>query len=431
MPVSMQSSADLTVTADGKLYIPDMAAGELVVIDAKPPKTTVDQSALPLRFVPAFENLTFEGWTPQSSSGENNEFRPIVLTHFGDGSGKILLATQHGPIYTITPGQSGEAKLLLDITDRVIYDPRKNEEGLLGVAVHPKFKDNGEVYIYYTKRPGLLSIVSRFKRLSSDPNKLDPKSEEVIMEVKQPFWNHNGGTICFGADGYLYIALGDGGAANDPFGNGQNKSTVLGSILRIDVDQKANGKNYAIPKDNPFLDDQKAKPEIFAYGVRNVWRLAFDPKSGQGWFGDVGQNLWEEVCLLKSGANYGWNLRESCHPFSRNGQPASDRFVEPIWEYHHNLGKSITGGNVYRGKDHAELDGMYIYGDYVSNRIWAMQYDASKKRVVANREIGNPDKPILSFGQDEQGEVYMLTFSAAGVVFTSSPRSNQRECEKP
>jgi glucose/arabinose dehydrogenase len=185
-------------------------------------------------------------------------------------------------------------------------------------------------------------------------------------------------------------------------------------VLRIDVDRKSDGKNYAIPKDNPFVSQPGAKPENWAYGLRNIWRMAFDSKTGQLWAGEVGQNLYEEIILLKAGGNYGWNLRESLHPFGAKGVGVQGSLIEPIWEYHHDIGKSITGGSVYRGKKLPELDGAYLYADYVTGRVWALWYDEAQGRVVANREIKAPGRPVISFGEDAEGEVYLLTVSDTG-----------------
>ncbi len=248
-----------------------------------------------------------------------------------------------------------------------------------------------------------------------DPDRADPASEEEILRITdRPFWNHDGGTIVFGPDGYLYIAIGDGGLANDPFQNGQNLGKLLAKVLRIDVNRKETGKNYSIPADNPFVQTPGARPEIWAYGLRNVWRMAFDRKTGKLWASDVGQNLYEEIDLIVRGGNYGWNLREGLHPFGTQGVGPRSALIEPIWEYHHDVGKSLTGGLVYRGKRLPELDGHYLYADYVSARIWALRHDDVKGRVVANHPIRDANVPVMSFGEDEQGEAYVLTYSATG-----------------
>jgi quinoprotein glucose dehydrogenase len=255
-------------------------------------------------------------------------------------------------------------------------------------------------------------VISRFRVSKKDPGKADPASEEEILRIKQPFWNHNGGTLAFGPDGCLYVGLGDGGSARDPHRNGQNLKTLLGSILRIDVDKKSDGKKYSIPQDNPFVGQKDARPEIWAYGLRNVWRMSFDRKTGALWAGDVGQDIWEEIDLIEKGGNYGWNLREAKHKFGPKGSEARSDMIDPVWEYHHNIGKSITGGNVYRGKRVPELVGAYLYADYVSGKVWALRYDEKAKKVVGNHPIEPGEScpvkkmPVITFGEDEGGEVY-------------------------
>lgn len=235
------------------------------------------------------------------------------------------------------------------------------------------------------------------------------------MTIEQPYWNHNGGTIVFGPDGYLYIGLGDGGRFNDPHMNGQNLMSLLGSILRIDVDgvtKRKKGKSlpYAIPQDNPFVGQRRhARAEIWAYGLRNVWRMSFDRETGTCWAADVGQDSWEEINIIRGGGNYGWNLREGKHSFGPAGSPARDGLVEPIWEYGRDYGKSITGGFVYRGTKVPELQGAYLYADYVSGHIWALWYDASSQQVLANRTIRESGSPVMTFGEDDQGEVYFTS----------------------
>jgi glucose/arabinose dehydrogenase len=384
-------------------------------LDAGDPGLPINETPLPFTVAPAFPNIEWAGWEPVNEKGIAVPLRPVVLTHAGDGSNRTFVCTQHGVIH-VFPNKPDvkQTKVFLDLQKLANYNDNKNEEGLLGLAFHPEYKKNGQFFVYYTKKPGLLSVVSRFTVSKDDPDKADPASEEVLLTLKQPMWNHNGGTVCFGKDGYLYIALGDGGGANDMFKNSRKMDTFHSKILRIDVNQKSEGKAYGIPADNPFVNDKNVYPEIYCFGIRNAWRLVFDRETGQGWFGEVGQNLYEEINLLQKGADYGWNLRESYHPFSAVGVAANSKMVEPIWEYHHDLGKSITGGHVYRGKAHPELVGKYLYADYVSAKIWALEYDFKHKRVMANQEIGNRLLPIMSFGEDEAGEIYLLTFSATG-----------------
>ena len=372
---------------------------------------------LALKAVPAFEKVEWAGWEPVSERGQPTAFRPVVLTHAGDGTNRIFVADQWGVIYVFkNDPDATDAQVFLDARDRVSYKDNQNEEGLLGVAFHPDYKQNGQLFLYYTTRDAEhTSVVSRFTVSKSDPNRIDPSSEQEILRVPQPFWNHNGGTICFGPDGYLYVGLGDGGAANDPYGNGQNLETWLGSILRIDVDHQADGKAYAIPADNPFVNTPGAQPEIYAYGFRNIWRMAFDRETGAFWVGDVGQNLWEEINIVTKGSNCGWNVREGAHPFGANGSDARDDLLEPIWEYDHQVGKSITGGVVYRGTKLPELVGKYVYADYVSGKIWALKYDEATGEVVSNEEIpSDPGNTVINISDDEMGEIYFTIVSATG-----------------
>ncbi|QDU79145.1 Quinoprotein glucose dehydrogenase B precursor [Polystyrenella longa] len=345
--------------------------------------------------------------------------RPIVVTYANDGTDRVFVASQKGKIHVFeNDADVEEDDIFFDLTSKVVYNDDKNEEGLLGFAFHPNYKETGEIFIYYTTTDAPnTSVISKFKVSADDPGKIDPASEVEIWRLPQPYWNHNGGTIAFGPDGYLYIGLGDGGKGGDPHKNGQNLGTWLGSILRIDVDKTSGKKEYSIPKDNPFINTNGAKPEIYAYGLRNVWRLAFDRKTGVCWAGDVGQNLWEEIDIIVKGGNYGWNDREGMHQYENSGVDANDEMIEPIWEYHHDIGKSITGGLVYRGTKLPELEGAYIYADYVTGKIWALWYDFDKKEVVANREIQSENLPIMSFGDDAAGEIYFTTPFGAMYTF--------------
>lgn len=413
-----KSAADTCLDPTGRfLLVPDMKGGTLSAIPTQIPGFEVDHSPLALKTELAFPDVKWSGWDSEGTAGKVVPLRPIVLTHAGDGSNRVFVAIQQGTIHVFNNDQkANESKLFLDITDRVKYDDKTNEEGLLGVAFHPKFKTNGEVFVFYTpKKEQKVNVVSRFKLSKADPTKLDPASEEQIIRYENRlFWNHDGGTITFGPDGYLYVIHGDGGMGGDPQENGQNLKTLYGKILRLDIDHKADGKNYAVPKDNPFVGKADVRPEIWAYGIRNIWRMEFDKKTGKLWAGEVGQNLYEEINIIEKGGNYGWNLRESFHPFGPKGVNVNKGMIEPIWEYHHDVGKSITGGGVYRGKALPELDGHYLYADYVSSRLWALKYDEKAGRVVANRPIADPQKPVLSFGTDEQGEMYFLTVSNTG-----------------
>jgi CubicO group peptidase (beta-lactamase class C family)/glucose/arabinose dehydrogenase len=340
--------------------------------------------------------------------------RPILVTNAGDGSNRLFVPSQLGTIFVIPNDPSvEEPKVFLDIEPRVVYQDKENEKGFLGMAFHPKYRENGQFFVYYTPKgtpkPNTV-MVSRFRVSKDNPDQADPNSEEEILRIEHPFWNHKGGTLAFGPDGYLYIAVGDGGLGGDPYGNGQNLKTMLGKILRIDVDRTDEGKKYAVPKDNPFVGhDGKALGEIWSYGMRNPWRIAFDRQTGTLWCADVGQDFWEEIDLIVKGGNYGWNVREGVHKFGPNGADPRADLIEPIWEYHHETGKSITGGHVYRGKKLPQLAGCYIYADYVTGKVWALKYDEQAKAVVANYTISGNIMPIMSFGEDEQGEVYYTT----------------------
>ena len=413
----LQSAADLCYDLAGKrLLVPDMKAGTVVALPAQVPGWEVDDTPLKVATETAFGDVKWTGWDDGSETGKVTPLRPLVLTHAGDGSNRTFVATQHGVIHILPAGGAKkDTTVFLDIQSKVLYRDNENEQGLLGLAFHPKYKANGEFYVFYTdKSKRLENVLSRFKVSKDDPNKADPNSEEELLRIKHKFWNHDGGTVCFGPDGFLYVVLGDGGSFNDPDDHGQALNTLLAKILRIDVSGKGDSTPYAIPKDNPFVGKADARPEIFAYGVRNPWRLSFDRKTGQGWFGEVGQDLWEEVNLLEKGANYGWRRRESLHPFWPNGVGSPKGFTDPIWEYNHDVGKSITGGHVYRGKALPELDGYYLYADYVSGKLWGLKYDEGKKRVTENRPIASKNLPIMSFGEDEAGEVYLMTYSAKG-----------------
>ncbi|MDY3561921.1 PQQ-dependent sugar dehydrogenase [Gemmata sp. JC673] len=414
----LKSAGDLCLDASGaNVLVADATAGTVTAVAAQVPGAEVDFSPLPLKTEVAFPDLKWEGWDAEGATGRVVPLRPLVLTHAGDGSNRVFVATQQGVVYTFANDQKAtETNVVLDIRDRVKYNDNTNEEGLLGLAFHPKFKEKGEVFIFYTpKKENKVNVVSRFRVSKADPTKLDPASEEQVLRYENKlFWNHDGGTICFGPDGFLYVIHGDGGMGGDPQENGQNLNTLYGKILRLDVDQKADGKNYAVPKDNPFVGKNDTRPEIWAYGVRNIWRMSFDRKTGRLWAGEVGQNLYEEINIIEKGGNYGWNLRESFHPFGPKGVRENKGMIDPVWEYHHDVGKSITGGGVYRGKALPELDGHYLYADYVTSRLWALKYDEGAKRVTANRPIKDPQRPVVSFGEDENGEIYFLTVTNTG-----------------
>jgi glucose/arabinose dehydrogenase len=377
------------------------------------PGDELDERPMPISTALAFADVEWTGWE-SDINGRPNPLRPIVVTHAGDGSNRVFMGTQHGVIHVFTNEEKPQkSTVFLDMREVVRYSDRENEEGFLGMAFHPRYKENGEFFVFHTIKR-LTSVISRYRVSKDDPNRADPSSREEIFRIDRPYWNHDGGTIAFGPDGFMYVVLGDGGSGNDPHDNAQNLSVLLGKVLRIDVDRPDRGMKYGIPKDNPFLTTDGAKPEIWCYGVRNPWRIAFDRQTGDLWCGEVGQNVWEEIFIITRGGNYGWNRREGQHAFGPKGAGLRDKYIEPIWEYHHDLGKSITGGAVYRGNRLGELRGYYVYADYVTNKLWALKYDDEKKRVVANRPIPNPNVPVMSFGEDQEGELYFMTYNPAG-----------------
>ena len=297
--------------------------------------------------------------------------RPVQAFQRPGDTTNLYIVEQPGRILIADPVKrdTKEAAVFLDIRERV--NDGGNEEGLLSIAFHPDFPRKRELYAYYTASKPRRSLLSRFT-VSEDGMTADPASEEVLLTIEQPYSNHNGGTVVFGPDGFAYLSIGDGGAANDPHHYAQNLGSLLGKVIRIDVSRKGDkGEPYAVPADNPFVGREGALPEIWASGTRNIWRMAFDPKTGDLWAGDVGQNIYEEVSLIKRGGNYGWNAREGFHAF--RGGKGEGPFEEPIVEYHHREGLSITGGQVYRGKAIPALDGVYIYADFVSSNVWGIR----------------------------------------------------------
>ena len=352
----------------------------------------------------AFSNLSF--------------IRPVDLQNAGDGSNRIFVVEQRGVISVFENDANVPSKTtFLNIESRV--DDSSNEEGLLGLAFHPDYKNNGFFYVNYTATGPNRTVISRFTVSTGDSNVADPASEFVIIELDKPASNHNAGAIAFGPnDGFLYITAGDGGGSGDTFGNGQNLQTLLGTILRIDVDNQDAGLNYAIPSDNPFVDNgQGFREEIFAYGMRNPWRISFDPLTGWLWCGDVGQFQFEEIDVIESGKNYGWNIMEGFNCFDPPNNCDMTGLELPVWEYSHALGSSVTGGYVYRGPSVPELLGLYIYADFGSGRIWSLEYDGENPAI--NTPLIDTPQNISSFGIAENQELYICSFS--GSIFRFTP----------
>ncbi len=307
----------------------------------------------------------------------------------------------------------------------VQLDVRTNSElGLLGLAFHPKYAENGLFYLNYNPKDGALrSVISEWKLSVTDVGKTPAVEQRVLLEFEQPYENHDGGQLQFGPDGYLYVGVGDGGFKNDPHGNGQNLSTWLGSMLRIDVDGRDPGKQYAVPKDNPFIGNQDAKPEIWAYGLRNPWRYSFDPK-GRLLVADVGQGEWEEIDYVRAGDNLGWNIREGRHCFSPARDCPTAGLVDPIAEYSHELGKSVTGGYVYTGSALPSLQGKYVFGDFVDGRVWALtlpdELDPGEP-MLELEPLGQWAYLMSTFGRDSSGELYVSDYGR-GDVYRMVPK---------
>jgi len=335
---------------------------------------------------------------------------PVHITNAGDGSKRLFIVEQAGVVRILKDG-----KLLpvpfFDIKKKV---KSGGEMGLLSIAFHPEFAENGRFFVNYTSpKGGLHTVISEFQ-ISKNPDIADKKSERVILTVDQPFTNHNGGQIAFGPDGYLYIGMGDGGSANDPHGHSQNLPTLLGAMLRIDVDRKGAGLEYGIPDDNPFTTRADARPEIWAYGVRNPWRFSFDPLTGVLYAGDVGQDNREEIDIIERGKNYGWNIMEGsiCTP-GVNPKCDMTGLTLPIADYGRDEGISVIGGFVYRGQEIPPLCGAYLYGDWGSGKIWSLHH--TTPRVMENKLLLDTKFAISSFGVDEDYEVYVVDY--AGSVY--------------
>jgi glucose/arabinose dehydrogenase len=324
--------------------------------------------------------------------------RPVDIQNAGDGSGRLFIVEQAGRILIYNNGRVSPSPFL-NIIDQV--GSSGNEQGLLGLAFHPRYAENGLFFVNYTDRNGN-TVIARF-HVSDDPNVADPASETPLLRVNQPYPNHNGGVLAFGPDGYLYAGLGDGGSGGDPQGNGQKTDTLLGKVLRLDVDS---GEPYAIPADNPFGN------EIWAYGLRNPWRLSFDRATNDLWIGDVGQGAWEEIDYLPAGspggANFGWNLMEGSHPYEGEAQPG---LLLPVAEYSHAEGGcSVTGGYVYRGAELPEWQGIYLFGDYCSGLVWGTIPFANGWQTQVLFQTG---LSISSFGVDETGELYIANLQGS------------------
>jgi glucose/arabinose dehydrogenase len=337
---------------------------------------------------------------------------PLAAVPAGDGTDRLFVAERGGAIWAVGPdGRADEP--FLDISERITSG---GERGLLGLAFHPDFPEDPRFFVDYTDREGD-TIVASYRVESADVEHADPESEEVLLRIEQPYPNHNGGVLVFGPDRLLHVGLGDGGSGGDPHDNGQRPDTLLGKVLRIDVDAPSGDRPYGVPADNPFADGRGGEPEILHTGLRNPWRMSFDRATGDLWIGDVGQNAWEEVDVARAGAtglNFGWARMEGFHCFPSGEGCARESLRLPVAEYGRDGGCTIVGGHVYRGSAQDALGGGYVFGDYCSGTIWVI--DAARDEQQAPSVVAETGRNISSFGEDEAGELYVTDISAGELL---------------
>ncbi|WP_041735734.1 PQQ-dependent sugar dehydrogenase [Dyadobacter fermentans] len=372
----------------------------LITLNASKPHRPGPEAAA-VRVVEAFPKLHFD--------------YPVDLTHSNDGTNRLFVLEQEGTIRVFANAAStSTSKEFLNIKKLVSYG---GEAGLLGLAFHPDYKTNGYFFLNYTTKVNgkLETAIVRYKVSATDPDKADPASAAVLFTFDQPFDNHNGGAVKFGKDGYLYISTGDGGSWGDPSNNGQNKSAWLGKILRVDVNSKTKG-NYGIPADNPFAGNKEGfREEIYAYGLRNPWRISFDDATNTLWTGDVGQNKREEINIIVKGGNYGWRLKESIDCYNPKRDCGAQGLIDPVLDLPQANGEhSVTGGFVYRGKAVPSLEGKYVFGDYVSGRIFALE--TANGKAVKNDIIAEGAGQISAFGTDQSDELYICNHGSGKIL---------------
>jgi glucose/arabinose dehydrogenase len=390
-------------TATAREAVPATTAAEATATEEPATATTA-----PTEAPQSVTSLPVEGSLRWTEIGRGLR-RPLGLVDLNNGSGSLLILEQEGLIRVLQDGQV-QREAFLDLTDRV--GASGAEQGLLGMVIEPGFAQTGRFYLNYTDRNGD-SVISRFSVRADDPARGDPASEVVLLRVKQPYANHNGGGLAFGPDGYLYISLGDGGSGGDPQGNAQNTNVLLGKLLRLDVIGK---ESYTIPADNPFAAGGGAQ-EIWAWGLRNPWRFSFDRLTGDLYIADVGQNKFEELDFYPAGSpagpNFGWDFREGFERYEGN-PPEGAQFVDPVWQYGRDLGCSVTGGVVYRGAQISALYGVYLYSDYCTGGTWGLVRQADGTWTAGR--LATLDGRISAFGEDAAGEVYLIDH-ADGIIY--------------
>ena len=332
---------------------------------------------------------------------------PLLVTNAGDGSGRLFVVEKAGVIKIIKAGSTLPTPFL-DIRDLV---GASGERGLLGLAFHPSYETNRKFYIFYTRVDTGRLVIAEYRASLGAPDVADESTARTILTIAHPVSNHNGGQLAFGRDGYLYIATGDGGGSGDPDNNAQDKGSLLGKILRIDIDHSDGTRHYRRPASNPFVG-KPGRNEIWSYGLRNPWRFTFDRATGDLWIGDVGQSKWEEIDRARrsngagKGTNFGWRVMEGNHCYRPSSGCNKSGKAKPLAEYSHTSGCSVTGGYVYRGSVSPSLRGLYVFGDYCSGRIWMLPFGAAKP--AAETLLLDTSLSISSFGEDEAGEVYVV-----------------------
>ena len=353
---------------------------------------------------PAFPGLSFT--------------EPVELADAGDG--RLLVAEKAGRVVAVTPGAPATSAVALDIRSLV---RNVDEQGLIGIALHPDVARNGFLYVHYSGASDGRTVLARYTRSAADPAVFDPASAVVLLEVPQPYANHNGGKVAFGPDGFLYLALGDGGNMGDPGNRAQDRALLLGKILRLDVDHPAPPLAYGIPPGNPFAGNTTGdREEIYALGFRNPFKFSFDRATGALWVGDVGQAEWEEVDLVENGGNYGWRIREGAHCYTPSTGCATDGLTDPVFEYDHSGGAcSITGGSVYRGTAIPGLAGDYVFADYCVGDVWALPASGAPVR----RTLAAAGGGVIGIGEDAAGELFVLKQSGQILRLVSTPTAGE------